>query len=75
MQNDNIIIHINYDIEVDQIMEEKENPSLQTKISRVSRLCEKVDEENTKHILEQYKFKEKNDIFIIKLPYVGFLLC
>jgi hypothetical protein len=25
--------------------------------------------------LEQYKFKEKNDIFIIKLPYVGFLLC
>jgi hypothetical protein len=34
-------------------MEEKEFPSLQIEISKVSRLCEETDEEKTKHILEQ----------------------
>lgn len=52
-QNEKPIIHINYEIEVDQIMEEKEFPSLQIEISKVSRLCEETDEEKTKHILEQ----------------------
>jgi hypothetical protein len=44
MQNEKPIIHINYEIEVDQVMEEKENSSLQIEISSVSRLCEKFDE-------------------------------
>ncbi len=52
-QNEKPIIHINYEIEVDQIMEEKEFPSLQIEISKVSRLCEETDEEKIKHILEQ----------------------
>jgi len=53
MQNEKLIIHINYEIEVDQVMEEKENPSLQIEINRVPRLCEETDEKKTKHILEQ----------------------
>jgi hypothetical protein len=37
MQNENHIIRINDEIEIDQVMEKKENPSLQTEISKVSR--------------------------------------
>ncbi len=48
MKNEKHIICINDEIEVDQVMEERENPSLQTKISIVSREC---DEEKSKHIL------------------------
>jgi hypothetical protein len=49
MQNEKHIICINDEIEVDQVMEEKENPSLQTKVSRVSKEC---DKKKTIHILQ-----------------------
>jgi len=58
-KNEKPIIHINYEIEVDQVMEGKENPSLQIEISRVSRLCEETNEEKTKHILEQLQIQRK----------------
>jgi hypothetical protein len=38
MQNEKHIICINDETKVDKVMEEKENPSLQTKVSRVSRV-------------------------------------
>jgi hypothetical protein len=60
LQNEEPIIRINDETKVDQIMEERENPSLQTKISKVSRVCEKTDEEKTKHILEQLQIQRKN---------------
>jgi hypothetical protein len=34
-------------------MEERENQSLQTKISKVSRECDKTNKEKTKHIVQQ----------------------
>ncbi len=49
MQNEKHIICINDETEVDQVMEEKENPSLQTKVGRVSREC---DKKKTIHILQ-----------------------
>jgi hypothetical protein len=52
MQNEKPIIWINDETKVDQIMEERENLSLHTKISKVSRVCEETNEEKTKHILE-----------------------
>jgi HD superfamily phosphohydrolase YqeK len=39
IQNEEPIIYISDKIEVDQIMEEKKNPSLQIEISRVSKVC------------------------------------
>jgi hypothetical protein len=60
MQNEKSIIQINDETKADQIMEEWENPSLQTKIIRISRVCEKTNEENTKHILEQLQIQRKN---------------
>ncbi len=39
---------INYEIEVNQVKEERVNPSLQTKVSRVSK---EFDVKKTKHIL------------------------
>jgi hypothetical protein len=60
MQNEKPIIQINDETKADQIMEEWENPSLQTKIIRISRVCEKTNEENTKHILEQLQIQRKN---------------
>jgi hypothetical protein len=50
MQIKEYIIYINYDTEVNQVREKGRNPSLQTKISRVSR---KYDEEKIKQILQQ----------------------
>jgi len=47
------IICINDEIEVDQVMEKRENQSLQTEISKISRGCDKTDKEKTKHILQQ----------------------
>jgi hypothetical protein len=41
MQNEKHIICINYETKVDQVMKEKENPSLQTKVSRVSKVIKK----------------------------------
>ncbi len=41
MQNEKNIICINDKTKVDQIMEERENPRLQTEINKVSKECEK----------------------------------
>jgi hypothetical protein len=59
MQNEEPIIWINDETKVDQIMEERENPSLQTKISRISRVCEETNEQKTKHILKQLQIQRK----------------
>jgi hypothetical protein len=59
MQNEEPIIWINDETKVDQITEERENPSLQTKISRISRVCEETNEEKTKHILKQLQIQRK----------------
>jgi hypothetical protein len=74
-QNEKPIIHINYEIEVDQIMEEKEFPSLQIEISKIQDYVKKLMKKRLNTFWNNYKFKEKNDIFIIKMPYVSFLLC
>jgi hypothetical protein len=50
MQTEEYMICINDEIKVNQIREEKENPSLQTKGSRVSR---ESYEKKTKWILQQ----------------------
>jgi hypothetical protein len=57
MQNEKLIIRINDETKINQIMEERENPSLHTKISKVSRVREEIDEEKTKHILEQLQIQ------------------
>ncbi len=49
MQIEKYIICMNYEIEVNQVREERENPSLQTKVSRMSRKC---DEKKTKQTLQ-----------------------
>jgi predicted acetyltransferase len=59
MQNEEYIICRNDETKVDQVMEERENPSLQTEISRNLKVCEKIDEEKIKHILEQLQFQRK----------------
>jgi hypothetical protein len=67
MQNGKHIICINDEIEVYQVMEEGENPSLQTKVSIVSREC---DEEKSKHILQKLQIQRKK-----WLPYNKNALC
>jgi hypothetical protein len=52
MQNEKPVIFIN-EIEVDRIMEERENPSLQIEISKVFGVREEINENKTKCILEQ----------------------
>jgi hypothetical protein len=52
MQNEEYIICRNDETKVDQVMEERENPSLQTEINRNLKVCEEIDEEQIKHILE-----------------------
>jgi hypothetical protein len=52
MQNEKNIICINDKTKVDQIIEKRENPRLQTKINKVLKECEKFDEKKIKHILE-----------------------
>jgi hypothetical protein len=52
MQNEEYIICRNDETKVDQVMEERENPSLQIEISRILKVCEEIDEEKIKHILE-----------------------
>jgi hypothetical protein len=74
-QNEKPIIHINYEIEVDQIMEEKEFPSLQIEISKIQDYVKKLMKKRLNTFWNNYKFKEKNGIFIIKMSYVSFLLC
>jgi hypothetical protein len=59
MQNEKHIIWINDEIEVDQVMQEKENPSLQIKISRIIKECDKTDENKTKHILQHLHIQRK----------------
>jgi len=44
MQNEEYIIFRNDEIEVDQVMEERGNPSLQTEISRISKVFKEIDE-------------------------------
>jgi hypothetical protein len=56
MQTEKYIICINDETEVNQIKEERNNPSLQTKVSRVLR---KFDEEKTKKILQQLQIQRK----------------
>ncbi len=75
MQNENHIIRINDEIEIDQVMEKKENPSLQTEISKVSRfMWRNLMKKKLNTFWNNCKFK-KNGVFIIKMPYVGSLLC
>ncbi len=52
MQYEKNIICINDKTKVDKVMEERENPRLQTEINKVSRECENFDKEKIKHILE-----------------------
>jgi hypothetical protein len=52
MQNEKLEIFIN-ETEVDQIMEERKNPSLQIEISKVLGLKQEINENKTKCILEQ----------------------
>jgi hypothetical protein len=59
MQNEEYIICRNDEIEVDQVMEERENPSLQIVINRISKVFEDNDEKNIKHSLEQLQFQRK----------------
>jgi hypothetical protein len=40
-------------------MEERENPSLQIVINRISKVFEDNDEKNIKHSLEQLQFQRK----------------
>jgi hypothetical protein len=40
-------------------MEERENPTLQIEISRVSRECDETDKENNKHILQQMQIQRE----------------
>jgi hypothetical protein len=56
-------------------MEKKENPSLQTEISKVSRfMWRNLMKKKLNTFWNNCKFK-KNGVFIIKMPYVGSLLC
>jgi len=59
MQNEKHIICTNDEIEVDQVMQERENPNLKIKISRVAKECDKTDEKNTKHILQHLHIQRK----------------
>jgi hypothetical protein len=58
MQNEEPIICIN-EIKIDQVMEERKNQSLQTKISRISRVCEKTNEEKQNTFWNNCKFNLK----------------
>jgi hypothetical protein len=75
MQNEKPIIHINYEIEFDQIMEEKEIQACKLKLVEFQDYVKKLMKKRLNTFWNNYKFKEKNDIFIIKVPYVSFLLC
>lgn len=55
MQNEESIICIN-EIKIDHVMEERKNLSLQTKISRISRVCEEIDEEKLNTFWSNCKF-------------------
>jgi hypothetical protein len=48
MQIEKYIICINYEIEINQVREERENPSPQTKVNRMSR---ELDEKKIKQTL------------------------
>jgi len=52
MQNEKHVVIIN-ETKVDQVIEERENPNLQTKINRFLGINEEINEDKTKHILEQ----------------------
>jgi len=52
MQNEKPVIFIN-ETKVDQIMEERKNPSLQIEISKVLGVKQETNENKTKCILEQ----------------------
>ncbi len=71
MQIEKYIIWINDEIEVNQVGEESENPSLQTKVSRVSR---KFDERKLNKVCNSYKFKEKNGVLIIEMHFVSLFI-
>jgi len=55
-------------------MEERENPTLQIEISRVSRECDETDKENNKHFCNKCKFKEKNGVLIIEMHFFGIFI-
>jgi hypothetical protein len=55
MQNEEHIICINDEIGVDQVMEKRENQSLQTEIS--SRECDKTNKERLSTFCNNCKFK------------------
>jgi len=71
MQNEKHIICINDEIEVGQVMQERENPTLQIKISRIGKECDKIDEKKTKHILQHLHIQKKNGILIIEMLFIG----
>ncbi len=56
MQTEKYIICINDETKVNQVKEEKENPSLQIKVGRVSG---EFDEKKTKHILQHLRTQRK----------------
>ncbi len=56
MQTKEYIIYINDEIEVNQVHEERENPSLQIKVSRISWIS---NEEKIKQILQQLQTQRK----------------
>jgi hypothetical protein len=59
MQNEKHIICINDEIEVDQVMKEREIPSSQIKNNIIVKECDKTDEKKTKHFCNIYIFKGK----------------
>jgi hypothetical protein len=70
MQNEKHVIFIN-ETKVDKVIEERENPNLQTKINRFLGINEEINEDKTKHIWNNYKFNEENGVLIIETFYVG----
>lgn len=72
MQNEEHIICVNDEIGVDQVMEERENQSLQTDQENVIKLIKK----RLSKFCNNCKFKLKNGILTIERHFFGiFLMC
>jgi catalase (peroxidase I) len=71
IQTKEYIICINDETEINQIREESENPSLQTKISRVTR---KFDEKKIKQNLQQLQTQRKKWHLDIEMHFVGLFI-
>jgi hypothetical protein len=73
MQNEELVIFIN-ETEVDQVMEERKNPSLQIEISKVLGIREQTNEIKLNEFWNNYKCNEKKGILIIGMLYVGLFI-